>query len=165
MINGELVAGVRILLEKGPSRPHISEDQQFQENTQKFIYYQKLKVAKRGERKEQQGAHTTRWRRPAPGHATLAHCCHRPLTYIIIPENLSQGGIRDRHRRLCGAENTKREKLSGRQKSAGEIPFRRGEIIAIVITIALDFIEIIISSSSSTSISTITMPSRCNILG
>jgi hypothetical protein len=71
MINGELAAGVRILLEKGLSRPHISEDQQFQENTQKFIYYQKMKVAKRGERKEQQGAHTTRWRGPAPGHATL----------------------------------------------------------------------------------------------
>jgi hypothetical protein len=29
MINGELVAGVRILLEKGPSRHHISKDQQF----------------------------------------------------------------------------------------------------------------------------------------
>jgi hypothetical protein len=71
MINGELAAGVRILLEKGPSRHHISEDQQFQENTQKFIYYQKTKVAKREERKEQQGAHTTRWRGPAPDRATL----------------------------------------------------------------------------------------------
>jgi hypothetical protein len=29
MINGELAAGVRILLEKGPSRHHISEDQHF----------------------------------------------------------------------------------------------------------------------------------------
>jgi hypothetical protein len=29
MIIGELVAGVRILLEKGPSRHHISEDQKF----------------------------------------------------------------------------------------------------------------------------------------
>jgi hypothetical protein len=71
MINGELATGVRILLEKGPSRHHISEDQQFQENTQKFIYYQKTKVVKRGERKEQQGAHTTRWHGPAPGRATL----------------------------------------------------------------------------------------------
>jgi hypothetical protein len=71
VIIGGLAAGVRILLEKGPSRHHISEDQQFQENTQKFIYYQKMKVAKRGERKEQQGAHTTRWRGPAPGRATL----------------------------------------------------------------------------------------------
>jgi hypothetical protein len=29
MINGELAARVRILLEKEPSRHHISEDQQF----------------------------------------------------------------------------------------------------------------------------------------
>jgi hypothetical protein len=47
MIIGELAARVRILLEKGPSRHHISEDQQFQRNTQKFIYYQKTKVARR----------------------------------------------------------------------------------------------------------------------
>jgi hypothetical protein len=71
MINGELAAGVRILLKKGPSRHHISEDQQFQENIQKFIYYQKMKVARRRGQKEQQGAHTTRWRGPAPGRATL----------------------------------------------------------------------------------------------
>jgi hypothetical protein len=50
-----------------------------------------------------------------------------------------------------------------------EIPSRRGEIVAIIIIIALDFIGIIITiiiiSSSSTFISTITTPSRCNILG
>jgi hypothetical protein len=62
MIIGELAARVRILLEKGPSRHHISEDQQFQENTQKFIFYQEMKVARRREREDQQGAHTTRWR-------------------------------------------------------------------------------------------------------
>jgi hypothetical protein len=33
MIIGGLAAGVRILLKKGLSRHHISEDQQFQENT------------------------------------------------------------------------------------------------------------------------------------
>jgi hypothetical protein len=79
-----------------------------------------------------------------------------------------RGGIRDRHRRLCGAENTEREKLSGRQKSIGEIPSRRGEIVAIVIIIAWDFIGIIITIIiiiTSTFISTITTPSRCNILG
>jgi hypothetical protein len=78
MIIGELAAGVKILLEKGPSRHHISEDQQFQENTQKFIFHQKTKVARRRERGEQPGAHTirwrgpepTRWRGPAPGRAT-----------------------------------------------------------------------------------------------
>jgi hypothetical protein len=37
MIVREFAAEVRILLEKGPSRYHISEDQQFQRNTQKFI--------------------------------------------------------------------------------------------------------------------------------
>jgi hypothetical protein len=86
---------------------------------------------------------------------------------MVVPENLSQGGIRDRHRCLCGAENTEREKLSGRQKSVGEIPSQRGEIVAIVITVALDFIGIIITIIiiTSTFISTITMPYRCNILG
>jgi hypothetical protein len=150
---------------KGPSRHHISKDQQFQRNIQKFIYYQKTKVARRRKREEQQGATPPGGVGPtlaAPpwGEATLAYSKHRPLAYMVVPENLSQGGIRDRHRRLCGVENTKREKLSGRQKSAREIPSRRGEIIAIVITIALDFIGII----TSTFISTITMPSRCNIL-
>jgi hypothetical protein len=52
MIIGELAVRVRILLEKGPSRHHISEDQQFQANTQKFIYYQKTKVARRRGQKE-----------------------------------------------------------------------------------------------------------------
>jgi hypothetical protein len=33
MIIVGFAAGVRILLEKGPSRYHISEDQQFQRNT------------------------------------------------------------------------------------------------------------------------------------
>jgi hypothetical protein len=104
---------------------------------------------------------------PPCGEAALAHYCHRLLVYIIVPENLSKGGIRDRHHRLCGAENTEREKLSGREKSAREIPSRRGEIVAIVIIIALDFIGIIITINIiiSTFISTITTPSRCNILG
>jgi hypothetical protein len=75
--------------------------------------------------------------------------------------------MRDRHRCLCEAENTEREKLSGRQKSNGEIPSRRGEIVAIIITLALDFIGIIITIIiiTSTFISTITTPSCCNILG
>jgi hypothetical protein len=71
LIIGELAAGARILLEKRPSRHHISEDQQFQRNIQKFIYYQKTKVARRRKREEQQVGHTTRWRGPTPGHAAL----------------------------------------------------------------------------------------------
>jgi hypothetical protein len=105
---------------------------------------------------------------PPCGEATLTHYCHRSLAYIIIPENLGERGIRDRHHRLCGAENTEREKLSGREKSAGEILSRRGKIIAIVIIITLDFIRIIITTIIIiiiTFISTITTPSRCNILG
>jgi hypothetical protein len=94
----------------------------------------------------------------------LAHFWHHPLAYIVVPKNLSQGGFGDRLRRLCGAENTEREKLSGRQKSAGEIPSRRGEIVAIIITITQDFIGIIIIITN-TSISTITTPSHYNILG
>jgi hypothetical protein len=82
MIIGELAAGVRILLEKGPSRHQIFVDHQFQENTQKFIFHQKTKVARRRERGEQPGAHTT------SGVATLAHFCQCPLAYIIVPENL-----------------------------------------------------------------------------
>jgi hypothetical protein len=39
MIIGGLAATVRILLGKGPSRHHISKDQPFQENTQKFIFH------------------------------------------------------------------------------------------------------------------------------
>jgi hypothetical protein len=130
------------------------------------------KVARRRRREEQQGGLTTRGvgpplAAPACGEATLAHYCHHPLAYIVVPENLS-GGLRDRHHHLCGADDTEREKLSGRQKSVGEIPSRRGEIVAIVIIIALDFIEIIITIIiiiTSTFIFTITTPSRCNILG
>jgi hypothetical protein len=29
---------------------------------------------------------------PACGEATLAHYCHRPFAYIIVPENLSEWG-------------------------------------------------------------------------
>jgi hypothetical protein len=65
-----------------------------------------------------------------------------------------------------GQKTPEREKLSGKQKSAGEIPSRRGEIIAIIIIIARDFIGIIITIIliTSTFISIITTPSRCNIL-
>jgi hypothetical protein len=71
MIIGELAAGVRILLEKGPSRHHISEDQQFQRNTQKLTYYKMTKVASRRKREEQQGGLTTRWRGPTPSRTAL----------------------------------------------------------------------------------------------
>jgi hypothetical protein len=104
---------------------------------------------------------------PAYGEAILAHYCHCPFMYFIVPENLSQGGSEIDTAATVGQKTPEREKLSGRQKSAGEIPSRRGKIIAIVIIIAPDFIGIIIIiiiSITSTFISTITMPSHYNIL-
>jgi hypothetical protein len=63
-----------------------------------------------------------------------------------------------------GRKTHRERKLSSRQKSVEEIPFRGGEIIAIVIAIELGFIGIIIIITSTFIIS-ITTPSRCNILG
>jgi hypothetical protein len=98
--------------------------------------------------------------------AILAHFGHCPFAYFIVPKNLSQGGSEIDTAASAGRKTLEREKLSGRQKSTGEIPSRRGEIVAIVITIAPDLIGIIITTISITStfISTITTPSRCNIL-
>jgi hypothetical protein len=90
-----------------------------------------------------------------------------PLRVYRLPENLRQGGGSQKDSAASAARKTHKErKLSGRQKSAGEIPSRRGEIIAIVIVIELGFIGIIIITiATSTFITIITMPSRCNILG
>jgi hypothetical protein len=71
MIIGGFAAGVRILLEKLPSRHHILEDQEIVEKYQKIIFYQKTKEAGRRRREEQQGRLTTRGRGPTPGHAGL----------------------------------------------------------------------------------------------
>jgi hypothetical protein len=38
MIFGGLAAGVRILLKKGPSRQHVSKDQEIPEKYQKIIF-------------------------------------------------------------------------------------------------------------------------------
>jgi hypothetical protein len=97
MIIGGIAVGVRILLEKGPSRHHISKDQKILAKYQKFIFYQKTKVARRRKRKEQQGATLPGGAGPplaAPpwGEATLAHLSHRPLAYMVVLENLSRGG-------------------------------------------------------------------------
>jgi hypothetical protein len=53
------------------------------------------------------------------------------------------------------------------QNSVGEIPSQRGGIVAIIEGIELDFIGIIITIISTTSIilTAISTPSRCNILG
>jgi hypothetical protein len=62
-----------------------------------------------------------------------------------------------------GQKTEREKKLSDRKKSVGEIPPRRGQIIAIITVIELGFIRIIIITS--TLITIITMPSCCNILG
>jgi hypothetical protein len=86
MIIGELTAGVRILLEKGLSRYNISKDQQFLENTQKFLFCQKTEVARRRGRDNPPGTHTTPRRGPA-----LAHLCQCPFVYIIFPKTYVVG--------------------------------------------------------------------------
>jgi hypothetical protein len=86
---------------------------------------------------------------------------------MVVPENLSErGGSEIDTAASVGRKTPEREKLSGRQESAEEIPSRRGEIVAIVIAIAPDFIGIISTTIfiTGTFISTITAPSRCNIL-
>jgi hypothetical protein len=100
--------------------------------------------------------------------ATLAHFCKHPLAYLIVPENLRPQGGSEIDSAASAERKTHREKkLSGRQKSAGEIPSWTGEIVAIVITIELGVIGIIIFITiiTSTFIFTITTPSRCNISG
>jgi hypothetical protein len=99
--------------------------------------------------------------------ATLAHLCQHPFTYIVIPKNLRQGGSEIDSAASARRKTHREKKLSDRQKSTGEIPSRRGEIVAIVIAIELGFIgiNIFITIITSTSIITITTPSRCNILG
>jgi hypothetical protein len=88
-----------------------------------------------------------------------------PLRVYHPLGNLRLGGGSQKYSAASTGRKTHRErKLSGRQKSAGEIPSRRGEIIAIVTAIELGFIRIIIIITS-TFITIITTPSRCNILG
>jgi hypothetical protein len=144
----------------------------FQKNTKKLYFARRLKKPEGGaERSHKAGSHTggagPPLAAPACCEATLAHYCHHPFTYFIIPENLSQGGSSDIDTvASAGRKTPEREKLSRRQKSAGEIPSRRGKIVDIIIIIAPDFIRIIITIIliTRTFIFTITMPSRCNIL-
>jgi hypothetical protein len=100
--------------------------------------------------------------------AALAHLCQHPLTYIVSPKNLRPEGGSEIDSAASAERKTQRErKLSGRQKSAREIPSRRGEIVAIIIAIELGFIGIIIIITiiTSTFIIIITTPYHCNILG
>jgi hypothetical protein len=172
MIIGGFAAGIRILLEKGLSRHHISEDQEIPEKYQKIIFYQETEEARRRSREEPRGRHTHRGRGLTPGRTGLL-CGHpspllpSPLRVFHHPRKPKSRGVSEIDTAASAGQKTQeREKLSGRQKSAGEIPSRRGEIVAIVIIITPDFIGIIITIIliTTTFISTITTPSRCNIL-
>jgi hypothetical protein len=71
MIIGGIATGVRILLEKGPSRHHVSEDQKIPEKYQKIIFFHKTEEARRKKREEPQGGLTHRRRGSTLGHAGL----------------------------------------------------------------------------------------------
>jgi hypothetical protein len=71
MIIGGFAAGVRILLEKGPSRHHILKIRKIPEKYEKIIFCQKTEEAGRRRREGPQGSLTIRGRGPAPGRAHL----------------------------------------------------------------------------------------------
>jgi hypothetical protein len=90
-----------------------------------------------------------------------------PFLVYHPPKNLRLGELPKTYSAVAARRKTpEREKLSGREKSAGEIPSRRGETVAIVTVIELDFIVIIIIiiSTTSTIITIISTPSRCSNL-
>jgi hypothetical protein len=71
MIIGGFAVGVRILLEKGPSRHHVLEDQEILEKYQKIIFCQKTEEARRRRREEPQGGLTHKGHGPTPDCADL----------------------------------------------------------------------------------------------
>jgi hypothetical protein len=69
----------------------------FQKNTRKLYFARRLKKPEGGnDRNNRVGSPTGGADPPlatlACGEATLAHYCHRPFTYIIVPKNLSEVG-------------------------------------------------------------------------
>jgi hypothetical protein len=71
MIIGGFATEVRILLEKGPSRHHVLEDQKIPEKYKKIIFCQKTEEARRRRQEEPQGRLTHRGHGPTPGHTGL----------------------------------------------------------------------------------------------
>jgi hypothetical protein len=70
MIVGGVAVGVRILLEKGPSRHHILKISKISEKYQEIIFSQKSQEARRRSREEPGGALTPGWRGLTPGRAS-----------------------------------------------------------------------------------------------
>jgi hypothetical protein len=69
-IIGGFAAGVRILLEKGPSRDHILKIRKIPKKYQEIIFSQKTQEAIRTSRVEPGGALTPGWRGLTPGRAS-----------------------------------------------------------------------------------------------
>jgi hypothetical protein len=65
MIFGVVAAGVRILLEKGPSRDHILKNRKIPENTRKLYFPRRLRKSEGGAERSQGGPHA-RVARPDP---------------------------------------------------------------------------------------------------
>jgi hypothetical protein len=66
----------------------------FQKNTRKLYFARRLKKPKGGDGRSSRvssppGGMGPPLAAPPYGMATLAHDCHRPLVYIVVPENLS----------------------------------------------------------------------------
>ena len=116
MIIGELFTGGWILLEKGPSRYHISEDQRSPEQIQKTLYLQIRAWAKRGAGGGLPVAHTMWWRGTPLAGATRwcggpGPPTGLPLRILVHPENLRRGrSHREVFRRRHEAETREREK-------------------------------------------------------
>jgi hypothetical protein len=71
MIIGGFAAGVRILLEKGPSRHNVLEDQKISKKYQEIMFRQKTEAAKKRRRVGPQGGLTHRGHGPTPGRTGL----------------------------------------------------------------------------------------------
>jgi hypothetical protein len=72
MIIEGVAAGVRILLEKGPSRDHILKIRKIPEKYPEIIFSQKTQEARRRIREEPGGPHTPGWRGQPPSRASPA---------------------------------------------------------------------------------------------
>jgi hypothetical protein len=70
MIIGGFAAGVKILLEKGPSRDHILKIRKIPKKYQEIIFSHKTQEARRRSREEPGGALKPGWRGLTPGRAS-----------------------------------------------------------------------------------------------
>jgi hypothetical protein len=71
MIIGGFAVGVRILLEKGPSRHHFLKIRKIPKNTKKLYFARRLKKPQGGGERGHRAASPPGGRGPAPGHAAL----------------------------------------------------------------------------------------------